>query len=76
MKTAMQNLINDIESFKYPLFVEDVLMMINVRMVEEKQQIIKAGNSCGNMLIANDIVVTGDHSLSVGENYYNQTFKP
>lgn len=52
------------------LLIHDKEILLEI----ERQQLIEAGNICGNMLIANDIVITGDHNLSVGENYYNQTY--
>ena len=40
----------------------------------EREQIEEAGNTCGNMLIANEIQIMGDQSKTVGENYYKQKY--
>lgn len=86
MKTAMQEMIEWMErqskiaidngNRNYAEHLNGHISVATTLLEKEKQQLIEAGNICGNMLIANDIVITGDHSLSVGENYYNQTFKP
>lgn len=67
IKTAVQQLIEDLELIGIGFDPEQYL-------VKERQDLIEAGNNCSNTLIANEIVINGNHELSVGENYFNQTF--
>jgi hypothetical protein len=80
MKTAMQLLYEDLEGmgkFSPNISIYDILRVIgNHYIAIEKEQIIDSGNNCSNVLIANEIVTMGDHEKSVGENYYDQRFKP
>ncbi len=43
-------------------------------LTTEREQIEEAGNTCGNMLIANEIQIMGDQSKTIGENYYQQKY--
>jgi len=80
-KTAMQELIELIdEQYEIPstMPVFATLNIIKIKATEllekERQQIIKAADTCANVLIANEIVINGNQELTVGQNYYTTTF--
>ena len=80
-KTAMTQLLEAIEYLKEvtnkqgePYFNMVKVVAENLRDTTERGQIEEAGNTCGNMLIANEIQIMGDQSKTVGENYYQQKY--
>jgi hypothetical protein len=88
MKTAMQELIEFIESTNNTPYVNLTIMDKAKKLLEkEKEQIIDAGNACSIKTIVHrekldkmsedelrDSLV--EDTISYGEEYYNQTYKP
>jgi hypothetical protein len=71
MKTAMQELIEYLESRYFKYEISSILLKSKELLEKEKEQIIDAANQ----KIFGDITFTGsDEVITKGENYYNQTY--
>ncbi len=86
-QTAMQELIEKLSAFKKelkekydddPYVIRGITIALseaNALLEKEQQQIIKAINTCDNILIKNEIGIEANaNGISLGEQFYNETY--
>ena len=72
MKTAMQELIDELESIKGYKYGGLVIRLMKEKLEKEKEQIIRAFKSSRDIQDSDDISITYDWFNAI--DYYNQTY--